>query len=367
MRILYVGRNASIGGGSTFRHNICKGLIERGHQCWVACWPGEMVPRFRKLGVGYIWTPPAPWGAPIIEQAIRKHGIDLVHASNATPGTAAEWACKRTGTPLILSVHGILGKHDHTRSCLKTARRILTFEEIAVERLADHREVFDQSKVILLRRPIEHAPHAHQDDGPFRIVGVGRLSKRKGKNALNLIAAVERFRAESPGARLRLLGDGTLLREVRAAAVAANRRAGEEWVEVSGAVPDPFPIIGKAHVLVGASYCSLEAIMQGVAVIGAGFWGYGIIDEDNLRDAMAWNFGDVGGKWEMSEGNMLAALHRLQAAWKSPEERPRHWGLDRLIVEEHGLKQVAARIEGIYEEVLRETSAQKVVRLSPTD
>lgn len=352
MRILFVGRNAKIGGGSTFRLNIARGLRARGHEVWVACQPGEMLPRFREAGVGYVWTPPPPWGGPWIARAIRAHGIDLVHASNATPGQAAEWACRRTGVPLVLSVHGLLGHQDHHASCLRFARRILTFEEVAVRNLQSRR-VIDMEKVILLRRPIEHRPEWPPEEGPFRVVAVGRLSRRKGQNALALVAAFETFCRQVPDSVLEILGDGTLLRPVRRAAREANRRLGAQRIVVRGAVPEARPVIARAHVVVGASYCALEAIMQGVAVIGAGFWGYGPIDADNLREAMAWNFGDVGGGWEMTPENFLDALLRLHAAWRDGAGRERYWRLDRLIREEHALERVAERIEAIYEAVLR--------------
>jgi len=356
MRILLVGRNAKTGGGTTFRLNISRGLIERGHEVWLACQPGEVLPRYRAAGVHYVWTPPAPWGGLWIERAIRANRIDLVHASNATPGTAAEWAVRRTGTPFLMSVHGLLGKDDHTRPCLQLARKILTFEEVAVENLAS-KQVIDMSKVVLLRRPIEHRPQYPDEGGPFRMVGVGRMSKRKGQNAINLIAAFERLQTTAPGSTLQLLGDGSLIKDVRRAAREANARLGREAVSVLGSVPEPGPIIGRAHVLIGASYCALEAIMQGVAVVGAGFWGYGIIDQDNIRDAMAWNFGDVGGKWEMSTDNFHEALRFLHETWHAEQDRSRYWRLDRLIEDDHSLANVAARIEAVYEEVLRDSSA----------
>ena len=105
--------------------------------------------------------------------------------------------------------------------------------------------------------------------------------------------------------------------------------------------------------MVGASYCALEAIMQGVAVIGAGFWGYGPIDQDNLRDAMVWNFGDVGGKWEMTADNFEEALTDMHAAWVENRDRERYWRLDRLIEEDHALDRVAERLESIYHSVLQ--------------
>lgn len=360
MKIMLVGRNAKTGGGTTFRFNISRGLIARGHQVWLACQPGEVLPRYREIGVNYVWTPPAPWGGLWIERAIRANGIDLVHASNATPGTAAEWAVQRTGTPFLMSVHGLLGKDDHHRSCLQLARRILTFEEHAVRNLGE-RGTIDMSKVVLLRRPIDHRPKFPTEAAPFRIVGMGRMSKRKGKNALNLLAAFRRFREQVPESTLDLIGDGTLIKDVRQAAREYNAAAGKEVVTVHGSISDPQPLVARAHVMVGASYCALEAIMQGVAVVGAGFWGYGIIDQDNLRDAMVWNFGDVGGPWEMTADNFHEALTHLHGVWTENRNRERYWRLDRIIEEEHALERVAARIEGIYESVLREAEAGQPV------
>src|SRR5439155_25468249 len=135
MNILYVGRNAKIGGGTTFRLNIGRGLIARGHRVWVACRPGEVLSRYREEGIGYVWTPPAPLGAPFILHAIRQHAIDLVHASNTTSGDAAALACARTRVPFVLSIHGLLHRNDRHHACLRKAERILTFEEAAVRQI----------------------------------------------------------------------------------------------------------------------------------------------------------------------------------------------------------------------------------------
>jgi glycosyltransferase involved in cell wall biosynthesis len=356
VNILFVGRNAKIGGGTTFRLNISRGLKPLGHHTVIACMGGEMLPRFRELGVPHVWTPPPPWGGPWIERAIRAHSIDVVHASNASPGRAAEWACLRTGKPLVLSVHGMLGNTDHHYSCLRLARRIIAFEDIGVQRLG-RRQVIDMAKVLHLPRPIEHRPQLPPDDGPFRVIYVGRLSKRKGEVALNLLEGFRRFHAAHPASTLTLLGDGTRLADLRRAARELNSQRGEDAVRVLGAVPEPLPLIAASHVLVGAGYASLEAVMQGVAVIGAGFWGFGVVDQDNFREAIGCNCGDVGGKWEMTPENFAAALETLHAAWTAGGSRERHWRLDRFVAEEHAYDRVAARLETIYREVLEEAAA----------
>src|SRR5262249_47345540 len=99
VNILYVGRNARIGGGTTFRLNTARGLMARGPRAWVACRPGEVLERYRQEGIGYVWTPPPTFSGPVLLHAIRRHAIDLVHASNTTAGDTAAWACARSRTP----------------------------------------------------------------------------------------------------------------------------------------------------------------------------------------------------------------------------------------------------------------------------
>src|SRR5439155_22570485 len=135
-------------------------------------------------------------------------------------------------------------------------RRSLAFEEGDVENLRN-RGTIDMGKVTLLGRPIEHARQPLECEGPFRVVAVSRLSKRKGRNVLNLIEAFERFLETDPQASLQVLGDGSIMREVRRAARDANGRAGAERIRVLGPVPDPAPLVRPAHVRVGASYCAL--------------------------------------------------------------------------------------------------------------
>jgi glycosyltransferase involved in cell wall biosynthesis len=354
MKILYVGRNAKIGGGTTFRLNISRGLIPRGHQIWLAAWPGEMLGRYRQAGVRYLFTPPPPWSAPFVLAAIRKHGIDLVHASNTTPGDAAAWACARTGTPLVLSLHNILHRNDRQAPCLRSARQIIAFDDAAAKHLDRHSGFVDLAKVLHLPRPIEHRPHDPPEGEAFNLVYVGRLSQRKGQVALELLEAFRRFSGAAPQARLSLLGDGSMLGEVRRAAQQYNRERGERVIEVMGAVLDPAPVVSQAHVVIGAGYAALEALMQGIAVIGAGFRGWGPVVDDQALDAIKTNCGDSAGDWPTTTDNFLAALEQLHACWRGRggRERERYWRLDRIIAPIHRVDAVAARLEDVYRQVL---------------
>ncbi len=352
MRILYVGRSAAIGGGSTFRLNIARGLIPLGHRVWVAAWPGQVAVRYRRAGIGYVRTPPAPLSAPFILRAIREHGIVLVHASNTRPGDAAAWACVRAGTPLVLSIHGLLNRHECGRPCFSQAERIVAFDESAIDRLKKHDGMIDAGKLRLLRRPAEHRPRSPGEG--FNVVYVGRLSQRKGQLALDVMAAFRSLLERNRRARLTILGDGTLLRAVRQRVARLNRERGEEVVRAPGSLADPSPVVGNAHLVIGAGYAALEALMQGLAVIGAGFWGFGPISENNVHEAIMTNSGDSGGEWPMNVESFRHALEELHAGWTGGR-RERYWHLDRLIEAQHSIDAVARDAARLYEELLRGT------------
>lgn len=351
MNILLVGRNAQIGGGSTFRFNIGRGLLARGHQVGVSALGGPMVARYRAAGLRFHWTPPFAACVALLSGAIRRDRAQIVHASNTTAGDLALLACRKTGVPLVVSLHNTISNEEAQHPCLKAARRILVFDRGAAESASKFTSQFEAEKITRIPRPVEHRPVDPNRISPVHVAYVARLSSRKGKIALALLDAFEEFGRETPEARLTLLGDGSMWGEVSERAQAVSRATGCR-IELHRRVLDPHTLLETAGVVVGAGYAALEATMQGRAVIGAGFKGYGLVTEENVLDAIECNFGDTVGRWEMSGGNFLQLLRQLRDAWKAPSLRDSLWGLDRIVAPIHGIPEVAARLEAVYREVL---------------
>ena len=351
MNILLVGRNAQVGGGSTFRLNIGRGLLARGHRVSVAALGGPMVSRYREAGLGYYWAPAVSICRPLLERAARESGADLIHASNTSAGDVALAVARKLGLPLIVSLHNTIADHEARHECLKEARRIIVFDSGAAASAAQFTQEFDPAKIIVASRPVERRALNEAAVSPLRVAYVGRLSSRKGRVALDLIEAFERFLAGAPAASLTIIGDGSLLAEVRARARNASEATGAT-VEAVGRLLDPGPALRSAGVVVGAGYAALEAVMQGRAVLGAGFNGYGVVDAENALDAVQSNFGDTIKRWEMTPDNFHIALCALRDAWEEPAHRDRFWRLDRVVAPLHSIEAVAERLEGIYQEAL---------------
>lgn len=351
MRIVLEGRNAQIGGGSTFRLNIGRGLIERGHQVAIAAAGGPMVQRYRKAGIHYYWVPAFEICAPLLTRAIRREQADLIHASNTSAGDVALLASRKAGVPLVVSLHNTIAVHESKHLCLKEARRIIVFDSGAAKSAGQFTQEFDTAKIVQVPRPVEHRPIRQEAVSPLDVVYVARLSSRKGKVAMSLIEGFGEFAKNHPGARLRILGDGSRKADVARLAEQVAAAAKCE-INVTGQVLDPGALLGGTGVLVGAGYAALEAVMQGRAVIGAGFNGYGLVREGNLFDAVDCNFGDTVHRWEMTPENFLEALRTLERAWANSETRAEFWGLDRIAEPVHGIPAVAARLEQIYQGAL---------------
>jgi len=349
---MLVGRNAQVGGGSTFRLNVGSALRERGNQVSIAALGGPMVARYRGAGLRWHWVPPHPLCAGLLVRALRADGVDVVHASNTTAGDAALAGAERLGLPLVVSLHNTITGRESRHVCLKRARRIVVFDAGAEASARAFEAEFDPGKITRIPRPVAHAPADPAAIAPDRIVYISRLSRRKGRVALSFLEAFAMFARGNRAASLVVLGDGSMRREVAAAAARVARDAGVR-VEVRGQMVDPAPAVAPAGVVVGAGYAALEALMQGRAVIGAGFHGYGAVTGENLLDAVQCNFGDSAARWESTPENFLEALRRLQAAWEG-EERSRYWGLDRTLAPLHSAPAVAARLEAIYREALGE-------------
>jgi glycosyltransferase involved in cell wall biosynthesis len=354
MNILFLGRDLRIGGGTTFRLNVSRGLIERGHRVWVAGQPGEMAGRLAEAGVQPLRVLPPPFNRLQLRRLVRHREIDLVHASNVGRGDDAAYLWERAKTPFVLSIHGLLAPHETRYRCLSLAPRLIAFDESVLQCLERVKTV-DPRRLELVRRPIVRRTDVSlPSDGTFPIVVIGRLSRRKSQIALNAIRAFDTFAAEAPGARLAVVGGGSQLTAVQQAARGVNARRHQELVQVTGSLIDPWPVLRGAALVVGGGYAAMESLIQGKASLGAGFRGFGVVTADNVREAIAANFGDSAGDWEPTSEALLAGFREIHAAFTDPVRREQYCHLDRIVGEEHTIERVSGHLERIYQEVLAE-------------
>ncbi len=155
MRILFVHRNARLSGLTTYVRSLLPALRARGHQCELVVRPGTgSAGLAAALGKRPWWhPPPAGWAARKIEKIIRREGIDLVNAQTRRCAVHALPACRRTGTPLVMTLHSITDLSG-CKEAVEYARALVVMNENARHYYADRYPGL-ADKLRLTRLPVE--------------------------------------------------------------------------------------------------------------------------------------------------------------------------------------------------------------------
>lgn len=345
MKLLFAARDAKIGGPSTFLARSLRGLSEGAHELHLAAQGGPMRARFESLGVRFHRVWPSPFNRVVLKKLLRAEQFDVVHALNAVVGDDVLAALPGASKlPLVVSVHGKLSEKRANNACLRAASAVVAFDDEAAQSLESF-SFLRGTTVHRVPRPVEPRwePGARPPRGENpTVVVLSRLSKRKSAGAMALLEAAPALKARFPELRIEIVGDGSHAREV----VARARSVGP-WVQWHGALADPFPVLERAHVVVGTAYVALESLFHEIPVVGAGYTGFGLVTLENLDEAIACNIGD----------SPRAGLPEIEASWM---ERDVARALDgevssheiaEIVRGRHDYRVTAARLEAIYRDV----------------
>lgn len=286
------------------------------HQPWTR---GGRLPR----GRGRAWRENLRQAVPELRRRLETWRADVVMTNTLTVPAGA-LACRGTAVPHVWYVHELmdpahglrfdLGRVLSLRLVNRLSRRILVNSSTTRDAFAG---VFPAGKVDVIEPavPVPDLPGTPPPPGPeLRCIVVGNL--RKGKRQEEAIRAAARLRERGVPVRLTLLGNedpayGRTLRDL-----AAELRLADE-VRFLPHVPDPFPEMVAAHVVVVCSRQEsfgrvvVEGMKLGRPVVGADSGGVaGLIRESGT--GRLYRPGDVD--------DLARALEDLHRA---PEERER--------------------------------------------
>lgn len=222
---------------------------------------------------------------PLAWRLQHQRGYDFCFAWSTVPSGGVAWLLQRlTGLPYLVWVSGpdIPGfelRYQHIYPLLTPVdRAIWRRAGIVVAKCQGELDMIDS---LASDQPVTMIPNGVDpelfqpgppvpDDGPLRVLCVGRLIERKGQH--HLIEATKRLAGEGIDVTLHLVGAGDSLHDFEA----MTRRLGiEDRVHFAGFVPRTE--IGRhfssAHVFASPSYCEgmsiavLEAMAAGLPVI----------------------------------------------------------------------------------------------------
>lgn len=207
-----------------------------------------------------------------LEGVVRGRRGDVVHVHTFGSQVLGTRAAIRAGARVVRTEHSTRVYDDpscwpFSRWSLEHADAAVAISE-AVRRRAMERAPWAASKLLVVPNGVDVTRFAETplppDEGPLRLLALGRLDRRKGLDLA--IAALARV----PGVTLEIVGDGG---ERRALEALVRARGVRDRVTFAGFASDPLPAIRRAHALLssaraeGLGIALLEGMATGRPVI----------------------------------------------------------------------------------------------------
>lgn len=178
---------------------------------------GNMTYALEKTGTIHITLPvnsKNPWvmrkNAKLLEDIIRQHKVDIVHARSRAPAWSALWATRRSGTPFITTFHAAYTRGHYFKnlynSVMTKGEKVIAISDFIARHIVDNYAV-DPAKILTIprgvdikkfnpaavsaERIIKMATDWNLPDGVPVVMLPGRLTRLKGHK--DLIEALSRL------------------------------------------------------------------------------------------------------------------------------------------------------------------------------
>ena len=140
-------------------------LVHHGYTALVASAEGEMCKKLEGMGGIHIplpldsKNPLTMWrNAKRLEQVIKKHQVDIVHARSRAPAWSAWLACQRTNTRFMTTFHGQYNIQNKWKrkynSVMVKGRRVIAVSNFIKQHMLDNYEV-DESRIRVIHRGVD--------------------------------------------------------------------------------------------------------------------------------------------------------------------------------------------------------------------
>lgn len=288
MNILMALSQLEVTGAEVYATTVGDELSRRGHQLFYVSdtltkpHQGQFFRlRFNKRSV-----PRRFWHVAYLVYLIKKHQIQLVHAHSRASSWSCYVACKLTGTAMITSVHGRQPVHGSRKKfhalgdkalavCEAVREQLITALGVAPELISIGRNGINTEQYQPCPAPINDKPV---------ISIIGRLTGPKGELCYRLLDECLDLNAY----RVQI---------ATGSAIPERFLRFTEQVQFLGYVEDVPQLIAESDLVIGAGRVAMEAILMQRPIFAIGeALAPGLITLDNLNEAMASNFGDIGPK-----------------------------------------------------------------------
>ncbi|HDX8614797.1 polysaccharide deacetylase family protein [Aeromonas dhakensis] len=342
MNILMALSQLEVTGAEVYATTVGNELTRRGHQVFYVSDTltkptlGQVFKlRFNKRSILRRF-----WHVFYLVYLIKKHHIQLVHAHSRASGWSSYVACKLTGTPMITTVHGRQPVHASRKAFHALGFRAVAVCEDIASQIIDNLGV-DPAIVQVLRNGIEtdkFQPVPAPDNAKPVIAIIGRLSGPKGELCYRLLDEV-------------LDLDTCQVKVVSGSQLPERFVRFRDRVDFVGYVEDVPALMAQCDLVIGAGRVAMEALLCGRPAFAIGeAKAIGLVTGQNLDEALASNFGDIGPRDLAIDFAALKTQIAPALASGSVSDVIRQ-----RIQAEYGLAGVVSGLESIYQDAVVET------------
>ena len=309
MKILCITNHLNTGGITSYALTLYGGLKKRGHDVYIASSGGEVLPKFAAAGITYIHIPIKTkkeislkiiFSAFKLSGIIKKNKIDIIHSHSRTTQVLGCLLERLTGARHIFTCHGFFKRRLLRRVFPCWPKRVIAISQQVKEHFIDDFKL-DEGRIAVIHNGIDVDRFRSQNpeagiqvraslgigDGP--LVGIiARLSDVKGHKYLveAMLKVLERY----PAANLLIVGEGKTQKALTAQVLSLGISKNVFFVPE---IPDTAAALSAMDIFVmpslqeGLGLALMEAMAQGLAVIGSNIGGIKTLIQDGRRGLLA--------------------------------------------------------------------------------
>lgn len=300
MRILHVFSANLFTGSVSYALELAQWQHQQGHEVYLA---SDALPQ--DISLPYVQVPihdrrylQRYKNVRVIQQLVKKHRIQVVHAHSRAASWVANWALKGLRVAQVSTVHGRQHIHFSSRHTDVFGQRIIVVSEALKEHLVQDLNK-EARKISVIPNGISYPAHRETKGtaSSLNISLIGRLSGPKGARAAAMLAYVfpellERF----DQLHITIVGgsEGAIPNQGNQHAATLSARFPNRF-RMTGFVTDVGPYIRQSDLVIGAGRVALLTLLERRPLYAIGESACrGFVYRHNVADAAKDNFGDMG-------------------------------------------------------------------------
>ncbi|MCF7363451.1 polysaccharide deacetylase [Vibrio diazotrophicus] len=276
------------------------------------------------------------WHVAYLVYLIRKNNIQLIHAHSRASSWSCHIACKITGTPMVTTVHGRQPVHASRKKFHAMGDKTLPVCEAIRDQL--HKDLTVPLDEMVISRNGIQTSYFKWQDAPENtkpiITIIGRLTGPKGDLCYKLLQDC-------------LDTEKYDVRVITGSEVTDRFTPFTSKVTFPGYTNDVQQVMAQSDLVIGAGRVAMEALLCGRPTLAIGEAScIGLVDSNNIHQAMATNFGDIGSKDLDIDFSQIADI--VEAALKTKHCETE---VNQLIQDNYDLAKVVDHLEDTYQTV----------------